>query len=167
MEREQRCDAEALYVAHRRQLVGLARILSGSSTMAEEAVQDVFVSLHRRSPRIAEGRELAYLRRAVVLRLRAGWRRQETASRHIHSVASDGVDAHTPEAAALERARRDQIDAALAQLSSRQRECVALRYFAGLTEPAVARELGISVGSVKTHLHRARDLLASALEDLR
>ncbi len=55
----------------------------------------------------------------------------------------------------------------MSTLSQRQRECVALRYFADLTEPAIAHELGISVGSVKTHLHRAREVLMSSLEDLR
>lgn len=43
---------------------------------------------------------------------------------------------------------------ALARLPRRQREVVALRYLADLSEAQVAASLGISTGSVKTHLHR-------------
>lgn len=162
-----RMDAEWLYVQYRRELVAFARVLSGSPTAAEEAVQDVFVSLYRRAPRIEAGRELAYLRRATLLRVRGGWRRQSVARRHLRSLPSSDVDERTPETSALERDRRDRIDSALAKLSRRQRECIALRYFADLTEPAVAEHLGISVGSVKAHLHRARNVLATSLEALR
>jgi RNA polymerase sigma factor (sigma-70 family) len=77
------------------------------------------------------------------------------------------VDERTPETSTLERDRRARIDRALSKLSRRQRECIALRYLADLTEPAVAEHLGISVGSVKAHLHRARNVLATSLEDLR
>lgn len=160
-------DAERLYVQYRRELVAFARVLSGSATAAEEAVQDVFVSLYRRSPRIEAGRELAYLRRATLLRVRGGWRHQSVARRHLRSLSSNDVDERTPETTALAQDRRDRIDSALSKLSRRQRECIALRYFADLTEPAVADHLGISVGSVKTHLHRARNVLATSLEDLR
>lgn len=163
----QACDPERLFIAHRRELVAFARVVGGSETAAEEAVQDVFVSMFRRLPVIAPGRELAYLRRAVLLQLRGRWRRLSTARKHLRSVSTEEVDSCTPEDSALERYRRTQIDMALSQLSPRQRECVALRYFADLTEPAVSEELGISVGSVKTHLHRAREVLASSLEDLR
>ena len=162
-------DVESLYRTHRRELVALARIVSGSSSVAEEAVQEVFVSLHRRRPSIEMGRELAYLRSATLLHLRGGWRRERTARKHMHSVVAraEPQDRSTPESAAIDRDRRNRIDAAMSTLSQRQRECVALRYFADLTEPAIAHELGISVGSVKTHLHRAREVLTSSLEDLR
>lgn len=44
---------------------------------------------------------------------------------------------------------------ALLLLPRRQRAVVVLRYLADLTEEEVALALGISVGSVKTHRHRA------------
>lgn len=161
-------DVEYLYRAHRRDLVALARVLSGSGSVAEEVVQEVFVSLHRRRPSVEAGREFAYLRRATILQLRGRWRRQGTARKHLHSVGdAERAEPCTPESVAVDRDRRSRIDAAMATLSQRQRECVALRYFADLTEPAIADELGISVGSVKTHLHRAREVLMSSLEDLR
>ena len=44
--------------------------------------------------------------------------------------------------------------AALGSLPRRQRQAVALRYLGDLTDGQVAVALGISVGSVKTHIHR-------------
>jgi RNA polymerase sigma factor (sigma-70 family) len=49
---------------------------------------------------------------------------------------------------------RVALTAALAALSSRQREVVSLRYVAGLSEAEVATSLGISVNSVKKHMAR-------------
>jgi RNA polymerase sigma factor (sigma-70 family) len=51
----------------------------------------------------------------------------------------------------------------LAQLPKRQRDVVVLRYLADLSEADVAAALGISIGTVKAHAHRAlRALRASA-----
>lgn len=44
--------------------------------------------------------------------------------------------------------------AALRGLPRRQREAIALRYLAGFDEAEVANALGVSAGTVKTHLHR-------------
>jgi RNA polymerase sigma-70 factor (ECF subfamily) len=51
----------------------------------------------------------------------------------------------------------DRIDLqrALLTLSKRQREVLILRYLVDLPEADVGAELGISIGAVKTHAHRA------------
>ena len=53
--------------------------------------------------------------------------------------------------------------AALAGLPLRQRAVVFLTYWADLTPAAVAVELGISEGSVRQHLARARRTLRRTL----
>jgi RNA polymerase sigma-70 factor (ECF subfamily) len=53
--------------------------------------------------------------------------------------------------------------AALGQLPARQRAAVALRYLADLAEADVAAAMGVSAGSVKTHLHRGLARLRSLL----
>jgi RNA polymerase sigma factor (sigma-70 family) len=54
------------------------------------------------------------------------------------------------------------LSAGLRSLPRRQREALALRYLAGLSDSEVAGALGISTGSVKTHLHRGRAALRAA-----
>ncbi|MEO7556267.1 MAG: sigma-70 family RNA polymerase sigma factor [Acidimicrobiales bacterium] len=53
--------------------------------------------------------------------------------------------------------------AALQKLSRRQREAIVLRYLAGLSESEVSASLGVSAGSVKTHIHRGMAHLRSSL----
>ncbi|MHB8247221.1 MAG: sigma-70 family RNA polymerase sigma factor [Acidimicrobiales bacterium] len=50
---------------------------------------------------------------------------------------------------------RAALAAALVQLPRRQRETIVLRYLCDLPEAEVAAALGVSAGTVKTHLHRA------------
>lgn len=74
------------------------------------------------------------------------------------------------EAAEADVVRRDDqrrvVDAVRA-LPRRQRDCVVLRFYADLSDREIAEAVGISPGSVKTHLHRARAALATSLEALR
>src|SRR5690606_31353748 len=74
------------------------------------------------------------------------------------------------EAAMTEEGREDDDVAvrlalveAMARLPKRQREVVALRHLAGLSEAETAAALRVSTGSVKTHLHRGLAALRSRL----
>jgi len=60
-------------------------------------------------------------------------------------------------------ATRLALDAALARLPRRQRQVVALRYLADLDVADTARALGITVGAVKQHAHRALDAMRNTL----
>jgi RNA polymerase sigma factor (sigma-70 family) len=62
---------------------------------------------------------------------------------------------------------RDRVWAAIAALPAGQREAVALFYLADLSHAQIAARLGISVGAVKTRLHKARAALQAPLADLR
>jgi RNA polymerase sigma factor (sigma-70 family) len=53
--------------------------------------------------------------------------------------------------------------AALRRLPERQREALALRYFLDLPEAEIAAAMGVSAGSVKTHVHRGLAALAQLL----
>lgn len=55
-----------------------------------------------------------------------------------------------------EVARHLALTAALATLPPRQRQVVVLRHFAGMSEPEIGRWLGVTHGTVKTHLRRGQ-----------
>lgn len=74
------------------------------------------------------------------------------------------VDAVTAEDTATDVvALRVTLAVALRRLPKRQREAIALRYLAGLSEAEVAEALHVSVGSVKTHVHRGVQRLRARL----
>jgi RNA polymerase sigma-70 factor (sigma-E family) len=62
------------------------------------------------------------------------------------------------------------LKAALLTLAPRQRQAIALRYLGGLSDREVALALGISLGSVKTHIHRGlgglRARMGAGLEEV-
>lgn len=67
-----------------------------------------------------------------------------------------------PPSTSEETARTD-VARALAQLSVRQRQVTVLRYWLDLDLATIARVLGVSEGTVKTQLSRARSHLAPLL----
>jgi RNA polymerase sigma factor (sigma-70 family) len=155
-------DVESLFRAHYVALVRLAVLFGMDGHSAEEVVQDAFVRF--RPERVGSGAELAYLRRTVINLAKGRHRRLAVARRHPPPPALDAAPA---EDVAARRRRDEQVVAAVQDLPARQRACVLLHYFAGLTDREVAATLKISAGSVKTHLHRARSMLRTALEDER
>jgi len=60
---------------------------------------------------------------------------------------------------------REQIDAALAELSPDHRVVVQLREFEGLEYAAIAKIVGCSIGTVMSRLHYARKHLQKLLKD--
>jgi RNA polymerase sigma factor (sigma-70 family) len=77
-----------------------------------------------------------------------------TSTIELHEGAEDEQVLATVESADLQ--------AALADLSDRDRELLELRYEEDLTQKMIARRLGIPEGTVKVRLHRARDKLRRA-----
>jgi RNA polymerase sigma factor (sigma-70 family) len=60
--------------------------------------------------------------------------------------------------------RRETVRAALAQLDARERELVALKFMAGLSNAEIARVLGVSESNVGTRLHRTVNKLREACD---
>ena len=158
-------DLEGVYRERRTDFVRAAVLLLGDRAAAEEAVQEAFASLYRAGPRLRDQAAApGYVYRSVVNECRSQLRRRQAAQRR--PIASGG-DAPGADAAVLLGERRDAVLAALTTLPQRQRECVVLRWYSDLSEREIAAALGISGGSVKTHLHRGLAALAAQLEVLR
>jgi RNA polymerase sigma-70 factor, ECF subfamily len=62
-------------------------------------------------------------------------------------------------------ARRETVRAALMALEPAERELVALKFYAGLTNPEIAKVVGISESNAGTRLHRAVSKLREACND--
>lgn len=145
-------------------LVGLARLLLDDRGQAEEAVQEAFARTYDRWSRVRDHADpLPYVRRAVVNAARGGLRRRRSARRHRPDPMPDAPSA---EAGAVRGESRREVVAALRTLPARQRECVVLRYYLDCSTAETAAALGVSEGSVKSHLHRALAALAQQLEGL-
>ena len=105
-----------------------------------------------------------YVRRVVVNLSRSRLRRLAVV-RRTRLDAPDEPPA--PEGTAVATESRTELIRALNALPVRQRECVVLRYLEDCSTAETADALGISEGSVKTHLHRALRSLEEALKETR
>lgn len=150
-------------------LVGTARLLLDDPHQAEEVVQEAFVRVRSTWWRVRDpDRAAAYLRRTVVNLARSGLRRRALARvRDPQHARTNRVTAVAAEDTAVLRDEHRKVAAALEHLPGRQRECIVLRYYLDLSEAEIARTLGISAGSVKTHVHRGLAALGVRLEELR
>ena len=139
-----------LYRSQYERMVRLAWLLTGSSPVAEELVQDVFVRLLDRKRSIEKPD--AYLRASVINACKNERRRRRLERRH---------PTERPAATDLEV---DHLRSILAELSWQQRAAIVLRYYEDLPETEMATALGCPVGTVKSHLHRGLARLREVVE---
>jgi len=156
----------ALFRDHHGELVRLALLVVGDLPTAEDVVQDVYASLHKRSGKaLAYDAPLSYVRAAVLNGCRSVLRRRGVARRvgvlHRASVRDEPLASAESEVILSDDRRR--VLAALARLPHRRREVLVLRYYLGLSEAEIAAVLGISPGTVKSTAARALAALARDL----
>lgn len=82
------------------------------------------------------------------------------------TVAAPDVDRAGPDRPDDDAVLHVDLARAVHKLSSRQQEVVVMRYLVDLSEDEVAATLGMSNGSVKTHLSRASSRLRDHLSEL-
>lgn len=154
----------ALYRLHYERLVRAAWLLSGDAGVGEEIAQEAFARLLERWAKLSHPEAaLGYLQVSVVNLCRGRLRRILVARRH--PVFREEV-VEAPEA---ERGPGEvtAVREALRRLPYRQREAVVLRFYLELTDSQVAAAMGLSLGAVKSHLHRGMAKLTKELEPLR
>jgi RNA polymerase sigma factor (sigma-70 family) len=154
-----------LHAQHYRGLVRLATLLLRNDSVAEEVVQDAFVSTFRNGWRLRDtDRAAAYLRRAVVNGCRTHHRHRGVVDKHAGTLAE--LTSPSAETTGLALMTRQTVLAAVDGLPRRQREVILLRYYLDLSESDISAALKISRGAVKTHASRANATLRPLLEGL-
>jgi RNA polymerase sigma-70 factor (sigma-E family) len=140
-------------------LLRAAWLLTGDEALARDLVQAAWERAWLRWDAVAAADEPAAYVRTVMTSIFLTWRRRRWWGEIPTSTPWDVTAAVDETDHAL---LRTSVLAALSTLSARQRAVVVLRYFLDLTETQTAAELGCSVGSVKSHTHRALQQLRSA-----
>jgi RNA polymerase sigma-70 factor (ECF subfamily) len=162
----------ALVELYQVQAVQAAVLITRDRALAEDIVQNAFVRSYERIHQFDASRPFRpwFLRMVVndALKAVAGQRRHVPFDSHDDAaypqvVAWLEATAREPEDDLQRSELREAIGEALAALSPRQRAAVVLRYYLGLDERETAREMGCAPGTVKWHLHVARERLRSLL----
>ncbi|MDR7280814.1 SigE family RNA polymerase sigma factor [Catenuloplanes atrovinosus] len=139
-------------------LLHAAFLLTGDRHRAEDAAQTAMVRTYASWRRIRRQDPYAYARAILVNHVRDGWRRP------IREYATAELpDRRDPADVAEGVSRQRWLVEALALLTARERAVIVLRHYFDLTETAVADELGITVGTVKSMNARALQKLRSRI----
>jgi RNA polymerase sigma factor (sigma-70 family) len=129
-----------LYQLQRLPMARLAFVLTGSSSFADEIVQEAFLKVHVNWSSIENPG--GYLRTAVVNGCR---------SYHRHQAVVDRTYLSPPPHATLVHR---ELDDALAKLPYRRRAALALRYFCDLPDADIALALDVRPATVRSLIHR-------------
>lgn len=150
---------EGLFNSHYERLVRALTVVAGDREIAADAVQDAFVKAHLHWNRISGYDDPSgWIRRVAINRLRDEHRRTRRKWRALERVRSQPAATNDPP-------EIDEFARLLAALPRQQRLTTALYYVDGLTVAEIADTLGLSDGTVKSHLHDARGRLRPILEN--
>jgi RNA polymerase sigma-70 factor (ECF subfamily) len=164
---------EAFVRIHQDMVFATAVRLLGNPAEAEDVSQTVFLRAFERFAEIERSPAVAGWLRTVtrnaclnhLSRYRSRWRFfSELTRRGDEEPFESSLPA--PESSASDLANQhDQIERLLRRLPAAQRLPLVLFHFEGLSYQDIAQMLGISLGKVKTDIHRGREALRLQLAD--
>lgn len=141
-------------------VAGLLRDAAAAEEVTAAAFERAYRKRHRFDPERGEPRAWLFgiARNAALDELRRRGRQAE--------LTAEPADLHGSGAAeGAERSeRRLAVSAALERLAPGERELIALKFFAGLSNAEIAQVLGISESNAGTKLHRAMTKLREACD---
>jgi RNA polymerase sigma factor (sigma-70 family) len=154
-----RSAVDELYERFRRPAFALARRILADDALAEDVLQEVFLSVWRDPAAFDRGRgSVASWLLAVVHHKAVDAVRREESQRRRQVMAEDELALDAPmatrdvEEEAWSRVVADQVRTALGVLSASQREALTLAYYGGYTQREVAALTGTPLGTVKTRM---------------
>jgi RNA polymerase sigma-70 factor (ECF subfamily) len=166
---------EVLVVKYQRRVAATIRRLVREDRITEELTQEVFLSVFVALPSFRpDGDFAAWLftiaRNAARSYLRSAQNRQD--DRPLALLDDAGGDdnrvgvAPSPEEEAMANQLFERIDAEVAALPELQRRALLMREIDGLDYKAIAAALGQPINTVKSHIFRARETIASRARPL-
>ena len=147
-------DFDAFFAATSRRVVGQVFAMTGSLSDAEDAVQEAYARAWQRWSKISTYESPEAWVRSVAFRVSvSSWRkaRNRLAAHRQTETAHATAGADPDRLAVIEALRR---------IAPEQRQVIVLHHLLGLGVDEVAREVGISAGTVKSRLARGRKALA-------
>ncbi len=165
-------DADAfaeLVDRHKDQIVNYLARLTGCRDRAEDIAQETFVRFYKQIHHYREeGTLCAYLFRIATNLVRSEERRKRRWQMLQPILTYSGFSAGdtgpaSPQADALASEEHRQVTQALASLDVLHRAPLVLREIEGLSYQQIATALGCNEGTVKSRLHRGRQLLKQQL----
>lgn len=154
-----------LYSTYAEAAIRTAFLITRSKAVAEDAVQEAFVQVIRNAPTLRDPASFRpWFYRIVVNSAKRLSRNISRSVRLDREYAKVDLTALSPNEVAIGIEEIQMVRAAIADLNEAHREAVILRYYTDLSEDEIAQSLGVPSGTVKSRLHRAKEVLRERLE---
>jgi RNA polymerase sigma-70 factor (ECF subfamily) len=155
----------ALVAPHLPRMLELARIVSGTSSEAEDIVQESLTRVLRSLGRFDADRPFAPWFAAIVANQARNWRRSAGRQRRVVSRVAGlaAVGGDDVEEQAIAHGEGSALLAIIRELDINDREVLAMRYLLGMSEAEAAVGLGCTIGTVKSRTSRALARLRAQL----
>ena len=164
----------ALFDRHFDRLFAVVHRMLGDRTAAEDAIQEVFLKIHRGAPTLDPGRDPGPWLTAIAVnvcrdRWRSGANRLERASASIEG--NPGLretltrGTHDPERDLLARERVAAVREGIQAMREAHREVILLREYEGLGYDQIAEIVGVNEAAVRKRYSRALEELGAILKD--
>lgn len=166
----QTCLLDLLVRRYEKSLYSFAVRIVNEHTAAEDAFQETFLRVLRKSSSYRAGSPVRPWLYQICLNVcRDGLRKRSRRPKTVElpeglSLADPGLG---PEALSAQAMLSERIKDAINELPDKHREVFILQYYQGLQYPEISEIVGIPVGTVKSRMFHASQKLSQALEDLR
>jgi RNA polymerase sigma-70 factor, ECF subfamily len=145
---------------------GLVYRMSADRSQADDLAQDVFLKVYRGLPYFRGDAQLSTWIYRIVRNVCAETRPRRAPDRSLDEEDRYGrrLDPGTPDGVFADLELRDRLEKAIAQLPENYRFLIAAHYLQGVRYEALAESLNLPLGTVKTHLYRAKRRLRELLD---
>ena len=155
---------DALYAAHVDRVFALCLRMSADERRAEELTQQVFVKAWDRIGAFrGESAFATWLHRVAVNTVLDDRKARSRRPEQLSALPEDAFRGAAREG--TDPTGRLELERAIASLPDRARTAIVLHGIEGYSYEEVAELMDVAVGTVKSHIHRARSLLLERLED--
>lgn len=155
-------DFQKIYTAHHDWVWRLLSRMGVPDAGLDDALQDVFIVVHRRSGDYDGRASLKSWIAGIARRVASGYARTQGRAHRREEAAPPPEDRPGPDDSLILKQAVDLVDDFLAGLSEDQREVFVLAEIEQWTAPEIAAALEVKVGTVYSRLHTARAFFAEA-----
>jgi RNA polymerase sigma-70 factor (ECF subfamily) len=154
------------------QAIRVADLITRDKVLAEEVVQEAFLRVYERIEQFDAGRPFPPWFFRIVTNLAIKAAKKEARTLSLDNSTTDPEETilelipdtlPEPDDKIAMQQLQEEVRQALSKLTAKQRSVIVMRYYLDMSEAEMSNKLEIAPGTVKWHLHAARERLRTLL----
>lgn len=153
---------EQLVLRYQNKLCSFVTYLIRDSIVAQDVVQDTFISLYKTIDNVDDTRKFSTYVYSIARNKSISYLRSRL--RHVPLETAEHIsDSEQPDATLMRNDEKQRIDLALEAIDAKYKKVITLYYFEDLSYEQMSKKMRLPVNTVRTHLRRAKTALRRLL----